>query len=141
MIVFGGQYGSRIAAAAPARFDPLVDQCLAKLVDGEVAGGFLFCDYTGPGGSMMTHVAGFRRGWLTRSLLFNAGNYAFNHSKCGTIFGQVPATKPKVLAFDLKLGWKEAAYLPGVYPDGGCHVIAMTRDDCKWLKWSPGGRV
>ena len=139
MIVFGGKYGVPIAQAAPARFDPMVDACLASIKDGVIQGGFLFCDYTGPGGSMMTHVAGFKRGWLTRALLFNAANYAFNHSACGTIFGQVPASKPKVLAFDLKLGWKEVAFLDGVYPDGGCHLLAMKRGDCKWLDWTPKG--
>jgi hypothetical protein len=137
MIGFGSQYGAEIAAAAPASFDPRVDQAMVNLIEGKVAGGFLLTSYTGRGGSFLTHVAGFRRGWLTRELLFNTANYCFNHSGCGRIFGQVPATKPKVLAFDLKLGWKEVAFLDGVYPDGGCHVLSMGREDCRWLNWAP----
>lgn len=140
MIVFGPQYGPKIAAAAPARFHPAHDTAMARIVDGEIAGGFLFCDYTGPGGSMLTHVAGFRPGWLTRGLLFNAANYCFNHARCSHIYGQVRASKPDVLKFDLKLGWKEVAVLPGVYPDGACHVLAMTPEDCRWLAMGPKGK-
>lgn len=138
-IAFGPEYGPVIAKAAPAFFHPDNAIAMVSLVDGEVAGGFLFTDYTGEGGSMLTHVAGFQRGWLTRSLLFSAADYCFNYSKCGVIFGQVPAIKPKVLAFDLKLGWKEVAFLEGVYPFGGCHVLSMTREDCRWLAWGPKG--
>lgn len=139
MIVFGTQYAPEIAKAAPAKFDPAKDRCLATMIDGEVAGGFLFCDYTGFGGSFMTHVAGWRRGWLNRTLLFNAANYAFNQCQCGRIFGQVPDTSPKVLAFDLKLGWKEECWLDGVYPTGGAHILSMAKEDCRWLKYRPRG--
>lgn len=137
LIAFDPKYGIVIGAAAPAKYDPQIDQAMVRLIDGKVAGGFIFTDYTGEGGSMVTHVAGFEPRWLTRELLYNAANYCFNYAKCQAIFGQVPASKPKVLAFDLKLGWKEKAFLEGVYPDGGCHIISMTREDCRWLNWAP----
>lgn len=133
MIVFDPQLGVQIAAAAKASYNPAADACLARVESGELYGGFIFSDYTGPGGSMMAHVAGFRPRWLTRELLGNAANYAFNHCKCGRIFGQVRASQPKVLAFDLKMGWKEVAFLEGVFPDGGCHILAMAREGCRWL--------
>jgi hypothetical protein len=135
MIVFDPKLGVAIAEAAKASYNPFCDQALANVIGDQNLGGFIFSDYTGVGGSMMTHVAGLRRGWLTRELLFDAANYCFNHSKCERIFGQVPETKPKVLAFDLKMGWKEEAFLEGVFPDGGCHIVSMTRAGCRWLDW------
>lgn len=133
MIVFDAKLGIPIAAAASASYNPATDKCLARVENGELWGGFTFSNYTGVGGSMMTHVAGFKPRWLNRALLYDAANYAFNHCRCGKLFGQVSATKPKVLAFDLKLGWKEEAFLEGVFPDGGCHVLGMAREDCRWL--------
>lgn len=133
MIVFDSRLGVQIAAAAKASYNPATDKCLARVEGGELFGGFTFSDYTGPGGSMMCHVAGFRPHWLNRALLRDAANYAFNHCKCGKLFGQVRATQPKVLAFDLKLGWKEEAFLEGVFPEGGCHILGMAREDCRWL--------
>lgn len=137
MIVFDAFYGPKIAEAAMAGFNPARDVCMARVVHGENVGGFIMTDYTGVGGSMVTHVAGFRPGWLTRELLFNTATYCFDVAKCGRIFGQVAASKPKVLAFDLKMGWKEVAFLPGVFPDGGSHVLSMTRDECRWLNLRP----
>lgn len=137
MIVFDPAYGPQIAAAASANFNPARDKAMVRLVNGALAGGFIMTDYTGPGGSMATHVAGFRPFWLTRELLYHTAHYCFDVAQCGRIFGQVAASKPKVLAFDLKLGWKEVAFLDGVFPDGGCHVLSMTRADCRWLNW-PG---
>lgn len=133
MIVFDSSLGVPIAKAARASFNAQVDTCLARVENGQLLGGFTFTDYTGRGGSMMCHVAGFRPGWLNRHLLMNAANYAFNHCGCNRLFGQVRATQPKVLAFDLKLGWKEVAFLEGVFPDGGCHIVSMAREDCRWL--------
>lgn len=141
LIVFGPQYGIEIARAAKAAYNPMTDNAMARLEGGRIIGGFTFSDYTGPGGSMLVHVAGFRDRWLSRALLVDTANYLFNHSKCARIFGQVPATKPKVLAFDLKLGWKEVAFLEGVFPDGGCHILAMTREECRWLRWVPPARA
>lgn len=134
MIMFNAKCGVPIAKAARASYNPESDQALVNITpEGKLMGGFIFSDYTGKGGSMMTHVAGFEHGWLTRSLLRDAARYCFVHAECKVIFGQVPASKPKVLAFDLKMGWKEAAFLDGVFPDGGCHILSMTREGCRWL--------
>lgn len=139
MIVFDSRLGVYIAKEARASYNENTDFCLARVgEDGTLYGGITFSDYTGRGGSMMTHIAGFRPGWLNRALLRDAANYGFNHCGCRTLFGQVRATQPKVLAFDLKLGWKEVAFLEGVFPDGGCHILAMTREDCRWLPPAKG---
>lgn len=138
MIVFDAKIGVKISEAAKSGYNPFYDACLARVEDGEVWGGFTFTDFTGKGGSMMTHVAGFRPRWLNRALLYDCANYAFNHCGCETLFGQVRETQPKVLAFDLKLGWKEVHFIKGVFPDGGCHLLAMTREDCRWLPPAKG---
>lgn len=141
MIVFDPILGIQIAEAAKASYNPAVDKCLARVENGELLGGFVFSDFTGSGGSMMTHVAGFRPRWLNRALLADAANYAFNFCGCNRLFGQVRETQPDVLAFDKKLGWKVETFIPGVFPDGGCHVLVMTREDCRWLSLVKGQGV
>lgn len=133
MIVFDSLLGTKIATAAKASYNPLTDSCLARVENGELYGGMIFSDYTGPGGSMMCHIAGFRPRWLNRELLMNCANYAFNHSGCTRLFGQVRESQPDVLAFDLKMGWKWVTLIEGVFPDGGSHVLVMKREDCRWL--------
>jgi len=133
-IVFGAHYGVPIAAACKTLYDPEIDRCLAT-VDGEtIRGGFIFREYTGPGGSIQVHMAGFLPKWVSRDLLFNVGNYVFNHCQCRKLFGQVPEHNTKALAMNLKLGLKKEFFLEGVFPDGGCHVLSMTKEECSWLK-------
>jgi RimJ/RimL family protein N-acetyltransferase len=64
-------------------------------------------------------------------------NYPFVQLGCSKLFGQVPASNRKALEFDLKLGFIEEARVKDVFPDGDLIVIAMKREDCRWLKLKP----
>lgn len=140
MIVSGNaEYGRRIASAAGVTYNPLADPCLARVENGELLGGVTYQGYTGRGGSIQMHMAGFAPRWADRDMLWVAFDYPFNQLGCNKVFGQVPESNPKALEIDLRLGFKIEAKIEGVFPDGACFVLALAREDCRWLKLKPRG--
>lgn len=138
IIVSGNRdYGFRIAGAAGTSFNPIIDQCLAREQDGVLLGGVVYQGYTGA--SIQMHMAGFARNWANRDMLWVAFDYPFNQLGCGKVFGQVPESNVKALEIDLKLGFKIVAKVEDVFPDGACLVLALAREDCRWLKLRPRG--
>ena len=138
VIISGSRdYGFQITEAAGASFNPLVDQCLARVRDGKLLGGVVYQGYTGA--SIQMHMAGFVPNWANRNMLWVAFDYPFNQLGCGKVFGQVPEENAKALEIDLKLGFKIVAKVEDVFPDGACLVLALAREDCRWLKLRPHG--
>lgn len=135
MIVSGNaEYGYRIANEAGAFFNPSTDPCLARVENGQLWGGVTYHGYTGQGGSIHMHMAGFVPRWADRDMLWVAFDYPFTQLGCKKVFGQVPETNTKALEIDLKLGFKIEAKIEGVFPDGACFVLSLAREDCRWLK-------
>lgn len=138
MIEFGNiEHGFQIADAAGTIFNPAADQCISVTREGNLAGGVIYQGYTGA--SIGMHSAGFLPNWATRDFLFVIFGYPFNQLKVKTVFGQVPETNTRALEIDLKLGFKQVARIEDVFPTGACLVLAMRREDCRWLKLKPRG--
>jgi RimJ/RimL family protein N-acetyltransferase len=136
MIVFNNaNHGHDIAAAAGTAFNAHTDVCIARVENGELWGGVTYTAYTGA--SIGLHIAGFRPDWVSRDMIWVCFNYPFVQLGCSKLFGQVPASNRKALEFDLKLGFIEEARVKDVFPDGDLIVIAMKREDCRWLKLKP----
>jgi RimJ/RimL family protein N-acetyltransferase len=132
-------HGQRVAAAVGAMYNPASDANIARVRDGKLLGGIIYTDYTGEGGSIQMHFAGFAPNWLTRDVLWAAFHYPFEQLGCAKVFGQVPETNSKALEIDRRLGFKIEAKIEGVFPDGACYVLALARADCRWLKLQPRG--
>lgn len=127
--------GRAIARAAGTAFNPESDQCIARVRGDELLGGVVYTSYTGV--SIGMHVAGFDPRWINNDMLWVAFDYPFNQLGCKTIFGQVPEDNLHTLEFDKKLGFKEVARIADVFPGGDCIVLAMRREDCRWLRLRP----
>jgi hypothetical protein len=138
MIVFNDiNHGHTIAVASGTSFNPLSDTCIARVDDDFLLGGVIFQNYTGH--SIGLHVAGFVPDWINRDMLWVTFDYPFNQLGCKKLFGQVPETNSKALEFDLKLGFKIITKIDDVFSDGALFVVALDRDDCRWLKMKPRG--
>jgi RimJ/RimL family protein N-acetyltransferase len=136
MIVFNNaDHGHKIAMAAGTSFNAYSDVCISRVEDGELCGGVTYTAYTGA--SIGLHVAGFRHDWVNKDMLWVCFDYPFIQLGCSKLFGQVPASNRKALEFDLKLGFIEEARVKDVFPDGDLIVLAMKREDCRWLKLKP----
>jgi hypothetical protein len=138
MIVFNDiRHGHKIAGAAGSIFNPACDQCISNVVGGELLGGLTFQGYTGA--SIQGHMAGFHPNWLTRDLIWVGFDYPFNQLGCSMIFAQIPETNTRSLEMNQKLGFKIVSRIEGVFPDGACMVLALAREDCRWLDLKPRG--
>jgi hypothetical protein len=140
MIEFGNkEHGFEIAEAAGCTFNPAVDQVISVTSEGKLLGGNIYTGYTGV--SIQLHMAGFQPNWASRDFLWVAFDYPFNQLGCKKVFGQVPETNTRALEIDLKLGFKIEAKIEDVFPDGACYVLALAREDCRWLKLKPRNLV
>ena len=85
------QDGYAIASTAGTSYNPAIDQVIARITPrGNLMGGVLFSYWTGMGGSINMHVAGFHPRWINRAMLFVSFDYPFNQLGVRKIFGQVP---------------------------------------------------
>lgn len=130
------EHGHAIANAAKCYYNPRCDQVISRVDrEGELLGGVILQSYTGA--SIHMHMAGFQDNWCNRDLIWCAFDYSFNQLGCRKVFGQVPEYNAKALEIDLKLGFKIVAKVDDVFPEGACLLLAMTREDCRWLKVKP----
>lgn len=128
-------YGHLIGKKAGFVYNPKADQCIALVGTRGLLGGVTYTGYTGA--SIQMHVAGFMANWATRDFLWTIFDYPFNQLGCPKVFGQVPESNTRALEIDQKLGFKIVAKIDDVFPDGACYVLALAREDCRWLKLKP----
>lgn len=103
----------------------------------EVLGGVIYHSYTGAGGSVQIHSAGNERNWATRDFLWAIFDYPFNQLHVNRVIGQVPSDNVRALKIDMMLGFRIETVVRGVYPDADCLVMALERENCRWLKRRP----
>jgi len=136
MIVFNNKdHGRFIAKSAGCNFNPECDVVISRWADGVLLGGVIYQNFTHE--SIAMHVAGFRKDWVTRDLIWVCFHYPFVQLGVKRIFGQVPETNTKALEFDLRFGFKILTKIDGVFSDGGVIVLVLEREDCRWLKMKP----
>jgi len=135
MISTNISFGYQIAEAAGVQFNPACDRIIARVEDGRLLGGVIYTNFTGA--SIAMHVGSWDPTWCnTLYFVWAVFDYPFNKLGCNVIFGQVPESNSKALDFDIKVGFKVIGYVPDVFYDGGVHIIAMYRDECRWLKYN-----
>ena len=129
-------HAKAIAEAAGVPFNPLNDICISRVdAKGELMGGVLYNTYTGRGGSINLHYAGFHPRWFNRTMLFVCFDYPFNQLGVKKIFGQVPAKNAHAIRVNLHMGFRHELSEPikDAYPDDDMVVLSMYRADCKYL--------
>lgn len=127
-----------IAAHVGCYFTPGVDKALARRDDeGKLLGGMLFTSYSGAGGSICIHMAGWTKQWANRDLIWACFHYAFEPLQCAKVFGQVMEHNLAALEINRRLGFVVEHKVEGVYPQGAMIVLGMKKADCRWLKIRP----
>lgn len=107
-------------------------RALGKLFDGELVAVVGYNQFTGT--SCHMHMAVDNPKVITKSFLKAAFRYPFIMLNHKIVFGVVIGNNKKSLDIDLRLGFKELLYIPEAHPDGGIHLLAMKRDECRWIK-------
>jgi hypothetical protein len=137
MIVFNNkEHGFTIAKAIPRIFDPAADQVISRVdKGGRLLGGVIYEGMIS--NCIFMHQAGFDKRWMMGDMLWVLFDYPFNQLKLGMVCGTIPSSKPELLDFNLRLGFKIECSIKGAYVDGDLIVMAMRRDECRWLKLQP----
>jgi hypothetical protein len=71
--------------------------------------------------------------WMSRDLLWAAFDYPFNKIGVSVILGQVCADNESALKLNRHLGFKVVAEIPDAHMDGDLVIMAMRREDCRFL--------
>jgi RimJ/RimL family protein N-acetyltransferase len=112
---------------------------LGRVVEDKLVGVVGYNNFTGA--SCHMHMAGDGGRWMNRAFLREAFRYPFQTLDLTMVFGIVPSGNIRALGIDRKLGFRELIYIPGAHPDGGIHILQMTRDECRWLRKPDGKEV
>jgi ribosomal protein S18 acetylase RimI-like enzyme len=131
------EHGKLIAETANSLFSVVTHKVISRSEDGVLYGGTLYENWTGFGGSIAIHAAGFRPMWVNRDLLWATFDYPFNQLQVTRVFGQVPANNDEAIHFNHSLGFKDLVRIEGVFPDGDMILMQMLREDCRALKVKP----
>lgn len=83
--------------------------------------------------SCMMHTAAIVPNWISKDLLWAAFDYPFNKLKVKVILASVASTNEEALKLDRHLGFVDKAYIEDAHVDGDLVILAMRRENCRWL--------
>lgn len=112
------------------------DHCITRVgKSGQMLGGVIFSEFTGA--SVCIHVHGYTGNWISKDMLWVTFHYPFEQLGVNMLLGKIDSSNTHALTFNRKLGFKEVARVPGVYPTGALVIMSMCRPDCRWLALRP----
>jgi hypothetical protein len=83
--------------------------------------------------SCMMHVASIVPNWLNKDLLWAVFDFPFNKLGVKVILATVSSNNEEALKLDRHLGFVDKAYIEDAHIDGDLVILAMRRENCRWL--------
>lgn len=137
IIINEPHFADMVAQLAGAHYNTRYDRSIVRVTpDLEFVGGVIFTDYSGE--SVFMHSGSVTPHWLNRDMLYCISDYPFNQLNVKRVFGRVPESKPDVIAFNEKVGFKVVARIEGVFRHNIAAVImCLEKQDCRYLNVTP----
>ena len=104
---------------------------IGQEIDGEVKAVVAFDNILDKSCEM--HTAAIVLNWISRDLLWACFDYPFNILKVKVILASVASTNTEALKLDRHLGFVDKAYIEDAHIDGDLVILAMRRENCRWL--------
>jgi len=104
---------------------------IGQEIDGEVKAVVAFDNVLDK--SCMMHTAAIVPNWISKDLLWACFDYPFNILKVKVILASVASTNTEALRLDRHLGFVDKAYIEDAHIDGDLVILAMRRENCRWL--------
>ena len=130
-------HGWQIMRAIDSQFSAVTMKVISRSENGELMGGVVYENWTGPNGSCLVHIAGFNKRWIDRDMLYIMFDFPFRQLDCYQAFCQVAGKNTETLAFNKKIGWQEIIRLEHVFPDDDMILMRLKGDDCRYLNVKP----
>jgi hypothetical protein len=106
--------------------------CIGQEIDGNLVAVVGYCSFM-PNACQM-HIAALSEvNWMSRDLLWAAFDYPFNVLGVKVILGQICSSNEDALRLNRHLGFKVVAEIPDAHMDGDLVIMAMRKEDCRWL--------
>jgi RimJ/RimL family protein N-acetyltransferase len=131
------EHGVAVMEAIDSKFSPVTMEVISRVENGNLLGGVIYENYTGPGGSIEAHIAALAPRWLNRDFLYIMFDYPFRQLDCKQAFVRVDVRNDKSLNWCLSLGFKEYCRIEDVFPHGDMILLRMKRDECRFLNLKP----
>ena len=104
---------------------------IGQEIDGEVKAVVAFDNILDK--SCQMHTAAIVPNWISKDLLWACFDYPFNILKVKVIIATVASTNEEALKLDRHLGFLDKAYIEDAHIDGDLVILAMRRENCRWL--------
>jgi RimJ/RimL family protein N-acetyltransferase len=105
--------------------------CIGQEIDGKVVAVVAYTNFQDK--SCCMHTASIVPNWISKDLLWAAFDYPFNSLKVKVILAAVASTNKEALKLDRHLGFVDKAYIEDAHIDGDLVILAMRRENCRWL--------
>ena len=105
--------------------------CIGQEKDGNLIAVIGYCGFQAK--SCMMHCAAIDENWISKDLLWASFDYPFNQLGVKVILATVSSENEEALKLDRHLGFKDKAYIEDAHVDGDLVILAMRREDCRWL--------
>jgi RimJ/RimL family protein N-acetyltransferase len=119
-----------ISGVTGTRFDPTT-MCIGQEIDGEIGAVVAYSNVHEK--SCCMHVASIAPNWSNKNILWAAFDYPFNKLGVKVILATVASTNEEALKLNRHLGFLDKAYIEDAHIDGDLVILAMRREDCRWL--------
>ena len=128
--------GSLVAKAAG--FQPFLRDWHTSIghVGTQLNAGVIYVEYTGSSVQMI--AARFTKQPLSRGFFRAIFDYPFNNLGCKKVLALVRSRNDRALRLDLHLGFRVEAVITDWYPGDDQVILAMTKDQCRWLVATDG---
>ena len=104
---------------------------IGQEIDGEVKAVVAFDNILDK--SCQMHTAAIVPNWISKDLLWACFDYPFNKLGVKVILASVASTNEEALKLDRHLGFVDKAYIEDAHIDGDLVILAMRRENCRWL--------
>jgi RimJ/RimL family protein N-acetyltransferase len=111
------------------------DHSFSSHEDGKILGGFALTGYMGL--AMSIHMAARSPRWFSRELAWIAFHYPFVQLGVRKLIAPVSSGNFHSETLCRRAGWREEARLRDLFPDADLILFTMTRDQCRWLNYTP----
>jgi RimJ/RimL family protein N-acetyltransferase len=115
---------------------PQETKCIGQEKDGQLIAVVGYNNFTEK--LCQIHVASTDVYWLNKDLLFAIFDYPFNKVGVKVILAPICKDNHKSLNLCRKLGFVKVADIPYAHKDGDLVIMAMKRNQCKWLQQGEG---
>lgn len=106
--------------------------CIGQEVNGNLVAVVGYCSFM-PKACQMHVAAVDEVNWASKDLLWAVFDYPFNKLGVSVILGQICASNTDAIRLNRHLGFKVVAEIADAHMDGDLVIMAMRKEDCRWL--------